>query len=213
MWVEAMRGKFEGGRRFEKKDWDQLLGHCMGVSDTPCYAFAEELISAYPDAKVILSVRDNAEVWKKSVEDTILTVVRKMQVPSPLARFFKLFLPHDPLAQYGSMVVKYTRLMDIPWDYKRIYNDHNAWIRGLVPPERLLVFNCKEGWEPLCKFLEKDVPEKPFPRRNDQVAYHENIRLLEEKMGMQALKNMIITFGSVTGFAAASWFAWGRLAM
>ena len=35
-----------------------------------------------------------------------------------------------------------------------------------APKDKLLVFNVKEGWEPLCKFLEKEIPDKPFPRKN-----------------------------------------------
>ena len=86
MWIEAIEAKFEGkGKPFEREDWDQLLGHCMvsptipqsrthnvaristetkepkAVTDTPCTVFYQELLAAYPDAKVILGVRDSAE--------------------------------------------------------------------------------------------------------------------------------------------------------
>lgn len=40
-------------------------------------------------------------------------------------------------------------------------------VKRVVPPERLLVMNLKEGWQPLCKFLDKPVPREPFPRLND----------------------------------------------
>ena len=145
------------------------------------------------------------------MESTILSVVQKMYAPSLVGRFFSLFLPRDPLAKYGKMVVKYTRLLDIPWDYERIYNDHNAWIKSLVPEERLLVFNCKEDWEPLCRFLGKKVPERQFPRGNDQRAYLENVRLLEEQMGKKALGNMAITLGGFVGMVLAGTFTWTRL--
>lgn len=42
-------------------------------------------------------------------------------------------------------------------------------IRGLVPPERLLEWDISDGWEPLCKFLGKPVPDIPFPHANAAV--------------------------------------------
>ena len=43
---------------------------------------------------------------------------------------------------------------------------HNAAVQHLVPPEQLLVYHVGEGWEPICKFLDKPVPTTPFPREN-----------------------------------------------
>lgn len=34
-----------------------------------------------------------------------------------------------------------------------------------------LEYSVKEGWKPLCKFLDRDVPEAPFPR-SDEVAQY-----------------------------------------
>lgn len=64
LWWEALQAKYEGkGKEFGRKEFDQLLGHCQVVSDVPAICFAEELIAAYPDAKVILTVRDVNE-WQ-----------------------------------------------------------------------------------------------------------------------------------------------------
>ena len=52
-----------------------------------------------------------------------------------------------------------------------MYKEHNAWIKSLVKPENLLVYNVKDGWEPLCSFLGRKIPDKPFPRVNDEEAY------------------------------------------
>ena len=46
------------------------------------------------------------------------------------------------------------------------YEAHNAKVKATIPPENLLVWNLKDGWEPLCKFLGKPVPDKPIPREN-----------------------------------------------
>ena len=50
-------------------------------------------------------------------------------------------------------------------------------MRALVPPKQLLVFDVKEGWAPLCKFLQLPVPDVPFPNINDANEirlYHSN---------------------------------------
>ena len=58
---------------------------------------------------------------------------------------------------------------------------YNAWVKhvkNIVPPNRLLVFEVKEGWEPLCKFLDLSVPEGPFPRVNDTQTMLRNFKKL-----------------------------------
>ncbi|KAJ7064011.1 hypothetical protein C8F01DRAFT_1250272 [Mycena amicta] len=63
MWNEAIDAKFFGkGKKYGREEWDALLGHCMAVSDMPHLLFAEDLIAAYPDAKVILTIRDPRQV-------------------------------------------------------------------------------------------------------------------------------------------------------
>ena len=65
MWLEAIEAKFDGkGKPYGRAEFDKLLGHCQGVSDIPAILFAEELIAAYPEAKVILTNR-NFDTWYK----------------------------------------------------------------------------------------------------------------------------------------------------
>jgi hypothetical protein len=62
-WLAALQAKFEGkGKPYGRAEFDRLLGHCQGVSDLPAILFAEELIEAYPEAKVILTHRE-FESW------------------------------------------------------------------------------------------------------------------------------------------------------
>lgn len=71
LWRQAFLAKFCGqGRPFEKKDWDQLLGHCQAVTDLPTSAFVPELLAAYPDAKVIITPREENS-WYTSCRRTI----------------------------------------------------------------------------------------------------------------------------------------------
>ena len=46
------------------------------------------------------------------------------------------------------------------------YVKHNLYVRHVVPPEDLLVWNVKEGWAPLCSFLGQPVPSGPIPHDN-----------------------------------------------
>ncbi len=55
----------------------------------------------------------------------------------------------------------------------RVYNAHIAEVERTVPPEKLLVFDVGEGWEPLCAFLGVPVPDEPFPHLNDAAAFRE----------------------------------------
>jgi hypothetical protein len=47
-----------------------------------------------------------------------------------------------------------------------VYERHNDAVKRAIPPQRLLVYEASQGWEPLCRFLGKPVPSGPFPRVN-----------------------------------------------
>ena len=95
MWLEALRAKYLGhGRPFQRQDWDQLLGHCQAVTDTPCAVFYRELLDAYPEAKVVLTVRDNPQQWWESQMRTVMPFFEKFSLPSKTWEnwVFRLFL-------------------------------------------------------------------------------------------------------------------------
>ena len=49
---------------------------------------------------------------------------------------------------------------------KNSFNDWNQSVIDYVPSERLLVYQVKDGWGPLCKFLDKPEPSLPFFFKN-----------------------------------------------
>ena len=82
MWLEALEAKYKlKGSPYVREDWDRLLGHSRAVTDVPSMCFAPELIEAYPEAKVVLSVRDPDD-WVTSMDNTVFKIckepVRKM---------------------------------------------------------------------------------------------------------------------------------------
>ena len=58
-----------------------------------------------------------------------------------------------------------------------MFNTWNEEVIKYVPAERLLVYEVRDGWEPLCKFLNVAVPSLPFPKSNDSDAFQERLKL------------------------------------
>ncbi|GME26387.1 Nad dependent epimerase dehydratase [Neofusicoccum parvum] len=182
VWERAFRAKFAGsGAAFGRADWDALLGaDCTAVTDTPCHIFAEELVAAYPEAKVVLTVRDGVDAWFDSYSSTIWPFLRDEQVaPAWWWRVVMLLRPGMPFAYLDVMhrcMTRFTSLGAIPTEGKKYYVERYEAVRRLVEGEegRLLVFNVKEGWGPLCRHLGVEVPEGvPFPRRFDGDEFQE----------------------------------------
>ena len=58
-----------------------------------------------------------------------------------------------------------------------VFKRHNEEVKKHVPPERLLVYEVKEGWKPLCEFLGVAIPkEEPFPHLNDTEAFRQMVQ-------------------------------------
>jgi hypothetical protein len=55
------------------------------------------------------------------------------------------------------------------------FHRFNDRVKHDVPADRLLVWEVKQGWEPLCEFLEVDVPDAPFPNVNDKTTFVERV--------------------------------------
>jgi hypothetical protein len=122
---------------------------------------------------VLLSVRD-PEKWYESVSSTIYQVSQRSRSP-----FAPLFLLLMRLVRPGvaSMIPMINRLIWQGTFQRRfedkeyaisVFNQHNEEVKQYVPPEKLLVYSVKEGWEPLCAFLGVPVPDMPFPHLNDR---------------------------------------------
>ncbi|XMA15340.1 hypothetical protein WAI453_008131 [Rhynchosporium graminicola] len=96
MWMRAIEAKFDGKGHFGKAGWDKLLGNCQAVCDFPGAAFGPELIAAYPDAKVIMTLRD-ADSWHLSTAKTVWKVIqdptfRSLTFFNPTLRKYRLMI-------------------------------------------------------------------------------------------------------------------------
>ncbi|CAI6090459.1 unnamed protein product [Clonostachys chloroleuca] len=155
------------GVPFTREEWDELYGPCEATTDAASM-FGPQLIAAYPEAKVLL-VERNYERWHRSVFGSLFPLVW-----NPVVNFSVGTL--EPLI--GSDAGKATRKMILglfgartPDEARRnareTYLSHPRRIRELVPPGQLLEYRLGDGWEPLCEFLGKEVPDVEFPWLNE----------------------------------------------
>jgi hypothetical protein len=208
MWVEAYDAKLKGGKSFGGTEFDKLLGHCMAVTDAPTINFEPELIEAYPDAKIILVDRD-IESWHTTMEPLINSNFRLgLLIFAWLDPFYKGRLWK---VNRRNMALTYRARTgsEAKANARQAFKDHYARIRNAAPKDRLLEYKLGSGWEPLCKFLGKPVPDAESPKLNEselilEMADAVDTKCLERSLvnSMLALLAVIITVFTV--FSAAT---------
>jgi hypothetical protein len=180
----------------ESVDWQAFLGGYGATVDWPGCTFYQELMVAFPEAKVLLNVRE-PDKWYASAAATIYGATG--DIPSFARRFVplmdNLLTMIDELIWQGTF---HNRFADRDHAIA-VFNAHNAAVQRTVPPARLLVYNVKEGWEPLCRFLEVPVPDKPFPHLNDAAEFQ---RLMSRRRLLAQLLpwTLVLGLGLVIGW-------------
>jgi hypothetical protein len=187
----------------EGVNWEGFFAGYGVAVDWPACSFYRELMEAFPEAPVILTVRDPA-TWYESMRSTIYELRRLTTGPLPVRAAFAfagLFVPG---------VAGTVRLADhLVWkdtfdgrfedrDYAmEVFERHNEAVCRRVPPGRLLVFDVREGWQPLCDFLGVEAPDGPFPHLN------ETREMRRRLLGLVALSAAGPALAVLTGLAAA----------
>ncbi|HEX9066207.1 MAG TPA: sulfotransferase [Streptosporangiaceae bacterium] len=177
--VPQWQAAFNG--RGTTTDWDALFGDCQSTVDWPGSFFWRELIDAYPDAKVLLSVR-SGESWANSMQKTIWGVFYDDVLMRHLS---------DARANIEPGWRDYIELMKDMWQKSGLlgemsgvfdpailaaaFDRYNDEVRATVPAGRLLEWKPADGWEPLCEFLEVPVPQAPLPHVNDSELFAQRI--------------------------------------
>ena len=164
---------WEAASRGERVDWEGFFAGYGVAVDWPTFSFYKELMQAFPGATVILTVRD-PDRWYESVRSTLYGIHKLSAGPAPVGLAFALAGLLAP-AVTGIARLADRTLWDGLFDGRfedrssaiETFRRHNEEVRRHVPPERLLVYDVKEGWAPLCAFLGVDVPDRPFPHLND----------------------------------------------
>jgi Sulfotransferase domain len=148
----------------EAVDWEVVFAGYRATVDWPAAQFYKQLAARYPEAKIILSLRD-AESWFRSTQATIFADPTFPGAP-PAWRAMVQRVITEPMGG---------RLDDRETLIAR-YRAHNDEVQRVIPRERLLVFEATEGWPPLCAFLGVPVPSEPYPRTNTTDEWIERMR-------------------------------------
>ncbi len=163
LWDRALDGETPWGEVFDGRG-------C--TVDWPGGYFYRELADAYPDAKVLLSVREG-QAWERSFRETIWTMCfgeslmpllsRARGEVDPRWRRYLALVDRMFWGAQGTFAAGHS-----PAELIEQMVAHNEQVEQTVPPERLLVWEVTDGWEPLCEFLGVDVPDGPLPHANDR---------------------------------------------
>ena len=142
-------------------DWELVFRNYAAAVDWPITHYWLQLVERFPSAKVILTVRD-PESWYTSFSRTIyravhLPITEDMSEEDRLHRR-TIFQMIDEETFSGKSGEK-DHVIDV-------FNRRIAEVIDFIPPQRLLIYDVTEGWEPLCRFLGVSVPKTPFPRTN-----------------------------------------------
>jgi hypothetical protein len=135
-------------------DWEEVFAGFRATVDWPSAYFYKQLAARYPEAKVILGLRD-PESWFRSTQATI---------------FADPSFPKSPPAWRAMVQKVITEPMGGRLDDRATliaaYNAHNDEVRRVIPQDRLLVFEASQGWAPLCAFLGVPLPDVSYPTSN-----------------------------------------------
>lgn len=169
--------------------------------------FADQLIEAYPEAKVVIVQRDFEPWWASYTSELLDTLF------SPVQRVVVFLLSYVMGIRAGNAMRKIhfgffgaQNRKEIAPNARRSYDNYYQKIRSMVLPEKRLEYRLGDGWEPLCAFLGKDVPNVPFPRKNDRSAHN------EEEMGRKwviflSSAKIVAPWVMTVGIAAAlAWY-------
>ncbi|HEX4281096.1 MAG TPA: sulfotransferase [Solirubrobacteraceae bacterium] len=174
LWEAVARGE---------PDWETIFGDAASTCDWPGARYYKEILEQYPDSKVVLSVR-SADGWVRSMRDTIWSMyfgdsvmhhmcMARAQLDPLWRRFMDLMIHMTWAEGTGGLEPPEGTFTDE--GLAAAMDRWNERVKRDVPADRLLVWEPREGWGPLCDFLEVAVPDEPLPNVNDTAAFKEGI--------------------------------------
>ena len=181
----------------------------QAITDSPAVFFWEELLKAYPNAKIVLTVRDSPEKYYQSFMRTLWPFGLRFCIPTwnPYRLYYRALLPESSFGEMNNLLYKYGHGFNFPVDGKRRYLEHNERIRQTIPKERLLEYNVKQGWAPLCEFLGKGVPEDEFPNCNDADTFDKTWAPVLQTLDGIVARKLMVGIAMTVGLGVI-WLAW-----
>lgn len=167
LWLDVAAGK---------PNWDAIFNGYAATVDFPASNYWRELAVAYPDAKVLLSLRD-PDRWFTSTQETIFSpTLQGLQAGTKWGRMIKATIDDH----VGGKMNDRVSLIEA-------FNFHNEAVRAAFEKDRLLVFEASQGWGPLCSFLGVAEPEEPFPNVNSKEEFDNVFEMLRSPMGAKVM--------------------------
>lgn len=158
LWAAAAHGR---------PDWGAIYKGYGSAVDWPTAGFTRELVAAYPSARFILTVR-SPESWAESFSETIGKVLDiRDQLPPQMQDW--LGMASQVIANTG-----FPARLSLP-ELAQAFQAHTEVVKAAIPADQLLVYEVREGWEPLCGFLGMPVPDEPFPRTNSRIEFWDRL--------------------------------------
>jgi hypothetical protein len=159
----------------KQHDWERVFEKYTATVDNPGCCVWKELLQAYPDAKVLLTLHPRGpEAWYESTIDTIYFTENRWQF-----KFLALFTPFAKKMKNMSSKLIWKRSHKGTMEDKSAalarLQEHIEEVKALVPADRLLIFKVDQGWEPLCTFLGVEAPTSAFPNVNDRAEVKKTI--------------------------------------
>jgi len=154
-----------------QQNWESVFAGYTASVDNPGCCVWRELMAAYPDAKVLLTLHPRgAEAWYESTIETIYFTENRWQF-----KILELLTPFG--RKFGDMSRKLIwgrTLNGVMGDKAKAVARYDAYVgevKAAVPPDKLLIFKVSDGWEPLCAFLGVAAPDTKFPNVNDRAQF------------------------------------------
>ena len=211
-WSEALDARYPSnpyatpGRRIEpyqRVDFDKILGNYDAMVGWPASCFVDEMLDAYPDAKIILMDRDVSS-WISSMQRTLCTRLTwwSWNILLPIEKG----LIRDTI-RCGQRCLAVWTDGDM-WSKEKLrqhYEEHNAHVKAVVPKDKLLVYKAEMGWGPLCDFLGEAVPDQTFPKEAAGGQFEKQGKMF----WILALVKVTAKVGGVALVGALGWYGIG----
>lgn len=183
----------------------QIFTGYNASSDYPGMAFLDDLLAMYPSAKVVLNKRSSATAWKASVDTSLKFFSTKTYM---LVGFWipQSYWHYRVYSDYAILAKRRFGTDDI--FTTGLYERHNQWVRDVTRAHgrQLLEWDPSMGWEELCKFLERDIPQARFPQINEGEA----IAKLKRYLVLRGLAVWLLVILGTSGFFYILWLRFPR---
>ncbi|PVH96793.1 hypothetical protein DM02DRAFT_730959 [Periconia macrospinosa] len=218
LWEHGIDAKFYArssrAAPLTKSDFDSasFLGPFDVLSDFPVLAWKTELLDWYPDAKVVFVERSDERKWDSSFKEGVIAGFYGL-IPWLLLHVIDPYIASArPATCMRKLFYALFRASDregLEGNAVRTYREHNEWVRRNVPKERLLVYELGSGWEPLCEFLGKEVPQGvEFPWLNEKEEMKRYVERMSRETLWKSLPRVAVVVGClgvVVGARLAGW--------